>query len=104
MSDSDLDVKKRWIDNAEEILKKLDAIPDPWLREILNLHSTGKEKIRGLVYCLGCDMGCSCEAASWPCSTVLMIARWYDIDIPKYCEGLDFKGALNARLENEEKL
>lgn len=33
-------------------------------------------------YCGGCDMGCSCEAASWPCSTARLIAEQNGYELP----------------------
>lgn len=32
-------------------------------------------------YCTGCDMGCSCEAADWPCSTVRLILQHDGVDL-----------------------
>lgn len=31
-------------------------------------------------YCGGCDMGCNCEAASWPCSTVRLVLEQAGVD------------------------
>lgn len=61
----------------------LTAITEPLVRAILDHHSPLiSEGLSRTVYCEGCDMGCSCEAASWPCSTVALIADRYGIDMP----------------------
>lgn len=33
-------------------------------------------------YCTGCDMGCSCERAEWPCSTAHLIAKREGFELP----------------------
>jgi len=42
------------------------ALDDP----VAKHHSPTMPDMR---YCAGCDMGCSCEAAFWPCSTARLI-------------------------------
>ena len=65
-------------------VRSLDAITEPLARAILDHHKPDEYDWRGsqTVYCEGCDMGCSCEAATWPCSTVRLIADRYGIDMP----------------------
>lgn len=31
--------------------------------------------------CEGCDQGCSCDAADWPCSSIELLIEHYKIDI-----------------------
>ena len=55
------------------------ALDDP----IAKLHAP--DVSYGTVYCTGCDMGCSCERANWPCSTATTWAHMHDIglcDVP----------------------
>ena len=54
-----------------EILHALDRLADdPTLGHIVRHHMPDDDARR---YCRGCDMGCSCEAAAWPCSTIALI-------------------------------
>ena len=64
--------------------RALDEIPDPFVRLILDHHKPDEYEwsMSQTVYCQGCDMGCSCEAATWPCSTVRLVAEHYGIDMP----------------------
>ena len=69
---------------AQCAVRNLDAITEPFVRAILDHHAPDKAEWRNseTVYCEGCDMGCSCEAANWPCSTVRLVAERYGIDMP----------------------
>lgn len=42
-------------------------------------HRPDMESMR---YCTGCDMGCSCERAEWPCSTAHLIAEREGFELP----------------------
>lgn len=62
-----------------EILAALERVAgeDSWAAAVLGHHSPDEDRR----YCGGCDMGCSCEAASWPCSTVRLLLQMHAIDI-----------------------
>lgn len=54
-----------------EILAALDALrtKGDTISAVIAHHAPDEDRR----YCQGCDMGCSCEAADWPCSTVALI-------------------------------
>lgn len=62
-----------------ELLAAIERIAqeDSWAAAVLGHHSSSDENRR---YCDGCDMGCNCEAASWPCSTVVLVLTAYGAD------------------------
>lgn len=75
-----------------EILAAIERVAreDSWAAAVLGHHSSSDDDRR---YCDGCDMGCSCEAASWPCSTVVLVLHHYGVDTTDI--GLiDWKGEL----------
>lgn len=61
-----------------EILAKLHevALTEP-LGSIVKHHWPDDEDRH---YCRGCDMGCSCEAAEWPCSTIRLVLDLEGVD------------------------
>lgn len=46
--------------------------------DIVLHHAPADEDRR---YCGGCDMGCTCEAADWPCSTIRLILQREGVDV-----------------------
>ena len=62
-----------------EILRAYESLRDNELvaGPVLELHSPVDDRR----YCGGCDQGCSCEAAEWPCSTVKLILEQTGVDI-----------------------
>lgn len=75
-----------------EILAALERVAgeDSWAAAVLGHHSPTDDSRR---YCGGCDMGCSCEAASWPCSTVVLALTHYGIDTTDI-DLIDWEGEL----------
>ena len=70
---------------AIESMQEYETVAGPVLRH----HSPDEDRR----YCEGCDLGCSCEAASWPCSTVELIRELAGVDTTDI--GLiDWKGEL----------
>lgn len=58
---------------AEAASRRLTAAAEdsPLAQAVLTLHAlVGDYGPR----CGGCDQGCSCDAAEWPCSTVELVA------------------------------
>lgn len=66
------------------------AMSDPLAHRVIEHHSPTDESRR---YCRGCDMGCSCEAASWPCSTIELVLEQAGIDTTDI-DLIDWKGDL----------
>lgn len=64
-----------------ELLRKFTEImaTEPVASAVLKHHRPDRDRPYG-VYCDGCDQGCSCEAASWPCSTVVLLLTHYGVD------------------------
>lgn len=81
---------------AVNAVGRLSEITEPVSYAVLELHKPDVSDFWHTVYCLGCDMGCGCEAARWPCSTVRLIAEIYDIDIPREWE-VDWSEVLNIK-------
>ena len=50
-----------------EWLAALASVADPALRAVIDLHDIDGGQ------CRGCDQGCSCDLAEWPCSTIKAI-------------------------------
>ena len=53
-----------------EWLAALAAVTDPALRAVIDLHQLDREYG---AHCQGCDQGCSCDLAEWPCSTIVAV-------------------------------
>lgn len=98
MSETAEQIRRRSIDRAHEIIARLEAIADPQWRMILDHHAATKEYG---CYCNGCDMGCSCEAATWPCSTVRLVGGLCGIEIPEW--GPAYEQALKERATIESE-
>lgn len=61
-------------------IRALDATDDPIARAVLDLHQRWSSYGSGW-QCGGCDQGCSCDSAEWPCSTVFLIAERLGVDL-----------------------
>jgi hypothetical protein len=62
----------------------LDAVTDPAWRAVLDHHQRdvaweGSDEFS----CYGCDGGCHCDSAKWPCTTVRLAAKHLGIDLPE---------------------
>ena len=70
-----------------EWLAALASVADPALRAVIDLHDLDAGQ------CRGCDQGCSCDLAEWPCSTIKAIldalgVDTTDIDLADWRNGL----------------
>lgn len=61
-----------------EVRAALAGVTDPALRAVLDHHAQDTEYGSN---CRGCDQGCSCDCARWPCSTVVLIAELLGVDV-----------------------
>ena len=61
-------------------IHRLDELDDNTSRTVLDLHARSSSYGSGW-HCDGCDQGCSCDSAEWPCSTVKAIAGLHRIDM-----------------------
>lgn len=85
---------------ADDVLRtstaiaQLDAIDEPILRTVLDIHS--RHRSGDAFYCNGCDQGCRCEPAEWPCTTVIELSAKLGIDLsPDHAHAWAFKAALS---------
>lgn len=62
-----------------EWLAALAAVEDPTLRAVIDLHARGESGYER-DKCQGCDQGCSCDDAAWPCSTIKAILKVQGVD------------------------
>lgn len=64
-----------------EILHALDSIEEPGLRKVADHHRPSmSDDPYSRDRCPGCDQGCGCYWAEWPCSTTLLILEWLGVD------------------------
>lgn len=61
-----------------EQLAALAGVTDPVLRAVIDHHA--RDDSYGLLRCAGCDQGCSCDSATWPCSTVVTVLDALGVD------------------------
>lgn len=81
---------QRRVDEAQKqwpaALEQLDAVTDPGLRAVLDLHQRERDRAgrgrREGYDCHGCDS--CCQSAGWPCSTTEAIAGHLSIDLPEF--------------------
>lgn len=60
------------------LIAALNATADPATVAMVTLHE--RREGYGLIRCEGCDQGCSCDSAAWPCSTIVALAKLRGID------------------------
>lgn len=60
----------------------LDALHDPALRVVLDLHAPNRVEWLHGGHCTGCDAnGHDCDHPEWPCRTIQAIAEHHGIDL-----------------------
>lgn len=65
-----------------EVLAALAAVTDPVLRAVIDHHRRqGEDDPFDRRRCNGCDQGCSCDTAAWPCSTIVAICEALGVDM-----------------------